>query len=431
MSNTSRRKTELIPYEWPGSYFLDEEEVAAVTEVIRARSPFRYYGHDLQHYADRLEEAYAHRLGRRHALAVNSGTAALSIAMTMLDVGPGDEVLLPGYFWVSCASAVVRAGAIPVLVDIDRTFNMDPDDLERKITEHSKAVLLVYMSGAAGRLDETLAVAKQHGLAVIEDVAQANGGTYRGRPLGSFGDVATFSFQYNKVITAGEGGLVVCDDDRLARRAVAAHDLGYPRNEQGRLDTSDSAVQLWGQGSRLSEISAAMLFTQERKLDVIVASMRKLAQRFTDGIRTIQGAEPRMMPDPDGGNGAFVIFSWPDSRIAHAMVEATRSAGVETGRDGLNNVTFDEWGLHLYYNNVSLVEKRGVNSRGYPWTDPANKASSNYSYGRGTLPVADDLFDRSTLLAVPPVMSVESVDELVTIYQECAVNLGLRVTETE
>ena len=118
----------LLPYEWPGSYYLGQEELDAVTKALESRSLFRFYGHDLQHYADRLEEAYRARLGREYALAVSSGTAALSIAMGMLDVGPGDEVLLPGYFWVSCASAVVRAGAIPRLVDIDDTFSMDPAD---------------------------------------------------------------------------------------------------------------------------------------------------------------------------------------------------------------------------------------------------------------------------------------------------------------
>ena len=175
----------LLPYEWPGSYYLGEEELANVAQVLKARSPFRFYGHDLQHFADRLEEAYRQRLGRNHALAVNSGTSALSIAMGALGLGPGDEVLVPGYFWVSCASAVVRAGAVPRLVEIDETFVMDPVDMAKKITSRTKAVLVVHMSGATGALDEILEIARNRNLMVIEDVAQANGGTFRGRPLGS------------------------------------------------------------------------------------------------------------------------------------------------------------------------------------------------------------------------------------------------------
>ena len=140
----------LLPYEWPGSYFIGEEEIDAVTKVLLARSPFRFYGHDLQHYADQVEDFYRERLGRKHAVLINSGTAALSVALAAADVGPGDEVLMPGYLWVACLSAVVRAGGIPRLVDIDDTFTMDPDDLERKISPHTKAVLLIHMSGACG-----------------------------------------------------------------------------------------------------------------------------------------------------------------------------------------------------------------------------------------------------------------------------------------
>lgn len=429
MTRAESEPRSLLPYEWPGSYFFGPEEIEAVTAVIEARSPFRYYGHDLQHYTERLEEAYRHRLGRRHALAVNSGTAALSIAMTMLDVGPGDEVLVPGYFWVSCASAVVRAGAIPRLVEIDDTFVMDPEDLERKIGARTKAILVVHMSGATGRLDALVEIARRHGIALVEDVAQANGASYRGKPLGSFGDVAIYSFQFNKAITAGEGGMVVCDDAGLYRRAVAVHDLGYPRSEKGRLDTEDPDVQLWGQGSRMSELSAAMLFAQERKLDGLVADMRALHERIGGGLGRIEGARARHQEDPGGGNGAFVITTWPDAGTARTLVESTRRAGVRTGPLGLNNLTFDEWGLHLYYNNPSLVEKRGLTSRGYPWTDPANAFAEAYGYGRGTLPRADDLFARSSLLAVPPKMSLEDADAVVDIYHRCARDLGLRVGE--
>ena len=174
----------LLPYDWPGSSFIGEEEAAAVSAVVESRSPFRYYGPDVQGYTDALEAAYRQRFDQPHALAVNSCTAALSVAMTALGIGPGDEVLVPGFFWVSCVAAVVRAGAVPRLVDIDASFTLDPQDLEAKITPHSKAVLVVHMSGAAADMAAVMDVAGRHGLFVIEDVAQANGGAYKGRPLG-------------------------------------------------------------------------------------------------------------------------------------------------------------------------------------------------------------------------------------------------------
>ncbi len=425
MTDDDAITTPLLPYEWPGSDVYGEEELAAVAEVLRSRSPFRFYGHDLQHYADRLEAAYCRRLGRRSCLAVNSGTSALSIAMAMLDVGPGDEVILPGYLWVSCISAVIRAGAIPRLVDIDDTFTLDPVDLERKVGERTKAILVVHMSGATGHLDRVVSLARERGIGLIEDVAQANGAGFRGAPLGSFGDVAIFSFQYNKAITAGEGGLVACDDPALARRAFAAHDLGYPRDADGRLDAGDSSAQRWGQGSRMSELTAAVLSAQEAKLDALVRRMRALQRRIAAGLGAIAGARLRRAPDPEGGNGSFVIVTWPDEASCHAVVEATRRAGVRTGPQGLNNVTFAEWGLHLYYHNLSLVAKRGTNARGYPWADPANAFAQDYEYGKGSLPQADDLFARSSLLAVPPSLSEDAADRLVDIFTEQARSLGL------
>jgi dTDP-4-amino-4,6-dideoxygalactose transaminase len=190
MSSTPNLAEPLLPYEWPGSYFLGEEEIEAVTNVVLSRSLFRFYGHDLQHYADQVEDFYQKRLARKHALVVNSGTSALSIAIAAADVGPGDEVLIPGYLWVACISSVVRAGAIPRLVDIDDTFTMDPDDLELKINSRTKAVLLVHMSGTCGDVERIAKICKTRKVTLIEDVAQANGASFRGKPLGSFGDIA-------------------------------------------------------------------------------------------------------------------------------------------------------------------------------------------------------------------------------------------------
>lgn len=414
----------LLAYEWPGSYFIGEEEAELINRALYARSPFRFYGHDVQHFADQLEAAFRARTGRAYALAVNSGTAALSIAVGALDIGPGDEVLLPAYLWVSCVGAVVRAGAIPRLVEVDDTFFMDPDDLERKITPHSKAVLVINMSGATGRIDRVMEIAKAHGLAVIEDNAQANGGRFMGKPLGGFGDIAIFSFQLNKNMTAGEGGMFVCDDPDLYDRAVALHDLGYPRNASGRLVTDNPAMQLWGQGSRMSEISAAMLVAQERKLDRITGQMRAINHALYKGLAGIAGVRPRTVLDPDGDSGSFVLLIWPDSDTCSQMVKATHEAGVRPGPSGMNNIPMTAWGLHLYYNNVSLVEKRGLTSAGRPWTDPLNAFAQDYTYAKGALPQSDDLFSRTSLIGVPPVTTMETVDEIVAIFRQCAKDLG-------
>lgn len=409
-SKASHKNEALIPYEWPGSYFLGKEELAAAASVLKARSPFRFYGHDLQGYADRLEKAYCQRMGRKHALAVNSGTSALSLAMAALGIGPGDEVLLPGYLWVSCIAAVVRAGAIPRLVDVDDTFCMDPADMEKKISSHTRAVLLVHMSGAPGAVDKVSAICRDRKLPLIEDCAQGNGASFHGKPVGSFGDLAIFSFQLNKNITAGEGGLVVCDDENLYRRAWACHDLGYPRNAQGRLDTSD--LQLWGQGSRCPELLAAVVYTQLKKLDRITAAMRKAKYQLRKKLEGIPGLSFRRIIDPAGDTGPFLLMIWKDRETCLRMVEKTRAAGIQTGSMGINNVPMTDWGLHIYYNNLSLVEKRSQSSAGRPWTDPLNAFAANYTYAKGTLPVLDGLIERTSLLSIPPTLSAKVIEKI-------------------
>jgi dTDP-4-amino-4,6-dideoxygalactose transaminase len=412
IKNSHREIEQLIPYEWPGSYFLGEEELQAATAVLRARSLYRFYGHDLQRCCESLEKAYCARLGRKHAIAVSSGTAALSVAMGALGIGPGDEVLVPGYLWVSCLSAIVRLGAIPRLVDVDDTFCMAPSDLQKKIGPHSRAVLLVHMSGAPGAVDKILRICRAHKLPLIEDCAQANGASFHGKFTGSFGDMAIFSFQQNKNITAGEGGLVVCDDENLYRRAWACHDMGYPRTYEGRLDPSDPALQLWGQGVRYSELLAAIVCAQLKKLDKITADMRKAKYELREKLKGIPGLTFRRILDPSGDSGPFLLLIWKDRQTCLRVVERTRAAGIVTGSLGINNIPMTEWGLHIYYNNVSLVEKRSPNAAGRPWTDPLNDFAIDHEYKKGELPVLDDLIDRSSLLSIPPVLSQKGINTI-------------------
>ncbi len=414
----------ILPYEWPGSYFIGEEEIDAVTKVLLARSPFRFYGHDLLHNADQVEDFYRERLGRKHAVVVNSGTAALSVALAAADVGPGDEVLMPGYLWVACLSGVIRAGGIPRLVDIDDTFTMDPDDLERKISSRTKAVLLVHMSGACGDVERIVNICQRHNVVLIEDTAQANGASFHGKPLGSFGDMAIFSFQYNKNVTSGEGGLVVSDRDDLGNRAWAYHDMGYSRNEQGRVDPN-GPVQTWGQGSHMSEVSAAMLLAQVRKLELITGTMRRHNQQLYAGFAQIPGAKPRRIIDPSGDSGPFVLITWPTAEICQKLVDATRAAGVRPGPKGIGNIRMTDWGMHIYYNNISLIEKKPVNSAGRPWSDPLNAWAKDIDYHQGLLPQMDDLIARTCLIPVAPQLTPEGCEKIIKVYHDCAVKLGL------
>ena len=172
------------PYEFPGAYWIDEQEEQAVLDVLRKGSPFRYYGLGEPKYVNAYEDEARAYYGVRHALAVNSGTGALACAMAALGVGPGDEVILPAFMWVATVGAVVRANAIPVLCEVDDSLTMDPADLERKITPRTKLIIPIHMAGAPCDMDTVMDVANRHGIPVLEDVAQCNGGTFRGRKLG-------------------------------------------------------------------------------------------------------------------------------------------------------------------------------------------------------------------------------------------------------
>lgn len=413
-------RTTPLPWELPGAHWIGEEERELVDRVVRARSPFRFYGPDPQRMVDGLEREWCATFGHRHALGVSSGTAALTIALSALGVGPGDEVLVPGYLWVSCLSAVVRVGAIPRLVDIDDTFCIDPDDLRRKIGPHSRAVLCVHMSGAPGRIAEIAQICRAHGLGLVEDCAQAAGARQGGRAVGRFGDIGIFSFQLNKNMTSGDGGLIVAEDEALFRRIVALHDLGYPRNDAGRLDASDEACQLWGMGARMSELAGAMALAQMRKLPRITEAMRSAKWRIREQVGDLPGLSFRHIPDPAGDTGPFLLMLLPDGATAQRFIAALRAEGIAGPPGSLTCITMQEWGMHWYSNIPSLVHRRSNSRDGFPWSHPANAFAAGYDYSAGALPRCDEFRARGALLAIGSTLTAADEDDIVTAFRKVA-----------
>ena len=413
-------RSEPLSWNTPGSNVIGEVELDLVAQVVRARSPFRFYGPDLQHMVDTLEDEWRQAFSHRHALAVSSGTAALSIAIGALAIGPGDEVLVPGLLWVSIVSAVVRAGAIPRLVDIDDSFCLDPADVERKIGPHTRAVVYVHIAGAPGRVDRVAEICRARGVALIEDCAQAAGAGLDSRSVGTFGDVGIFSFQLNKTITSGEGGMVVCERDDLFNRIVAMHDLGYARNDIGRLDTSDPECQLWGIGARMSELAGAMALAQLRKLPDVVAAMRGAKWRIRRSLEGTAGLSFREIADPSGDSGLNLICVLPDEQLCGRFVDALRAEGIVGPMNSDAVVTMAEWGLHWYANIPSLVHKRSNARDGLPWTHPANAFAAEYAYGSGVLPRCDDFRQRAAILSTVCATSDQQVDDVTTAFRKVA-----------
>lgn len=381
------------PHEFPGAYWFDREEEQAVLDVLRNGSPFRYYGLGEPRYVDEFEATAREYYGAAFALAISSGTGALTTALRALDIGPGCEVILPAFMWVASVGAVVQSGAIPVLCEIDDTFCIDPAELEKKITSRTKLILPIHMAGCPCNMDAIMAVAKRHGIAVLEDCAQCNGGEVRGQKVGTFGDIGIFSLQLNKNMTSGEGGLLITADERLYYRTFSAHDMGLIRID-GRLATPEPYAINWGQGRRMSELNGAMAATQIKKLPAILAHMRASKQRIKSMLESIPGIAFRRLNDAAGDTGPFLIVMLGNEKKATKAAENMR-------RLGLHSVfRIADYGLHIYYNIPALVNKTPLTSVGDPWQLAAN-AKSVYEYNKGACPKSDALFERSVVIPIP------------------------------
>lgn len=236
-------------------------------------------------FVSQFEEAFSRRVGRQHGIACANGSAALDIAVAALNLGPGDEVVLPSFTIISCAAAIVRAGAIPVVVDSDpNTWNMVPDQVAAAITPQTAAIMIVHIYGLPVDLDPILELANRHGLAVIEDAAELIGGTYNGRPCGSFGTISTFSFYPNKHITTGEGGMVVTDDPSLADRCRSLRNLCFQPKRR-------FVHEELGWNYRLTNLQAALGLAQLERLDNTLLRKREIGRQYHTNLATYPGIQ--------------------------------------------------------------------------------------------------------------------------------------------
>jgi dTDP-4-amino-4,6-dideoxygalactose transaminase len=383
------------PVAYPGAHWLDAREERAVLDVLRRRALFRYYGMKPPKSVARLEQTARSLYGARFVLGVSSGTGALYTAMTALGIGPGCEVIVPAFLWVATVGAVVSANAIPVLCEVDDSFCMDAQDLERKITPRTRLIVAVHMAGAPCDMERIMAVANRHRIPVLEDCAQANGGSFDGHMVGTFGVLGMFSLQWNKNATAGEGGLLVTDDAKLYERCVAAHDLGIPWVQGEPVETG---TVNWGQGRRMSELTGAVAAVQLKKLPQIVRAMRAAKRRVKSRLAGTPGLTFRKLNDPSGDTGAFLIFTLEGAARAKRAVGRLRAAGLDSA------TRLADYGLHIYFNIPQLTGKVPLSPAGNPWSLPENRQSV-CDYRKGACPFSDDLLDRAILLPIPSKLS--------------------------
>lgn len=330
-----------LPVMHPGATYFDDEETRAVLEVLKAQSPYRFYGPKFLNITGKFEEEFRKYVGAKYALAVSSGTAALHTALVGLGVSPGDEVILPAYAWISCPSAIVAARGTPVLANIDKSLTLDPKDVEKKITKKTKVIMAVHIRGTPCDLDALKKISKDHGVLLLEDVAQCGGGSYYGRKLGSIGVVGSFSFQLNKMISAGEGGACVTNDKKIFERMLMLHDVGTPFRGSDEKDFRLSIDPFPGLNYRQNEISSAILRAQLKKLDKIVAKIRANKAKVKKGISGIGGIEFRKQPDPKGEIGVGLVFFVKTPQKAILFRNALLAENIRTPSGSYPGVMYD------------------------------------------------------------------------------------------
>jgi dTDP-4-amino-4,6-dideoxygalactose transaminase len=366
-------------------------EMAAALRVLVRGDLNRYLGQGVSE-TQRFETALQDTIGVKHALAVNSGTSALICALVGAGIGPGDEVLVPAYTWVSTAAAPLAVGAIPVLVDIDESLSIDPIDVKRKITPRTKAIIPVHMRNLVVDMDSLMQIARDHDLVVIEDACQAIGVMYRGRRVGSIGHAGVFSFNQHKNIKSGEGGALLTNDSRIFARAGMYHDVGsYSR--EGRFEADEPLFV--GLNFRIPELLAAILNPQLKRLDKQLA--KRQARRKVILEELSRKPELRTSPHNDAANAVGITVLFDNAAAATRFAENT----------GINCLI--DTGRHIYTNWQSVLEKRSFHPRMNPY------AWSNGSVGpaKADCPATLDILARTCSISVDPEVPITVLRRLV------------------
>jgi 8-amino-3,8-dideoxy-alpha-D-manno-octulosonate transaminase len=397
----------------PGFEVFGEEERKEAMEVFDTGVLFRYEFVEQRrgvYKVREFEEKFAHYCGVSHAQAVTSGSAALKVALVALGIGPGDEVITQGFTFVATWEAILDVGAVPVFTEIDDTLNMDPVDLEKKITPKTRAIIPVHMMGAAARIEAIKQVADRHGIPVIEDTAQSPGASVKGRKLGSFGTCGTFSFDPVKTITTGEGGMVTTNDSELWRTLSEYHDHGHDhvQNPGGR---GGEGRRFIGFNYRMMELQGALGLAQLAKLDGIVASQKGNKAKMREAIAVIPGVTFRTQVDADGDSATFMAFFLPDAAKTMAVNAVLREHGAGA-------VYFAENTWHYYPQWEHLLNGSTLARSGWPFQDADGRR--RIIYDPHSLPQSAEIIERTLVYPVPVKLSSERLSQIVAAAKAAA-----------
>ncbi|MBD3307463.1 aminotransferase class V-fold PLP-dependent enzyme [candidate division KSB3 bacterium] len=363
-------------------YEFGQAEIDAVVRTLQRKKLFRYLEGE-KGEADQFEEECSHKFEVAHTLLVSSGTAGLICGLAAMGIGPGDEVIIPGYTYVATALAPLAVGAVPVLCEINDSLTLDPAALEQTIGPKTRAVIPVHMHGFPCDMQAISAIAKHHQIFVLEDACQAIGGKYQGKCLGTLGDMGIFSFHQNKILTAGEGGAILTNNRTLYERAFIQHD-GTCDDGSCCRDFAEPLFAGWA--FRASELSAAILRVQLRRLDAILEDFAATKARVTDRLSHGSCDTPIPCYDPDGECGTHAAYQFATPAEAQAFCQCASRTGLYAVHPGTSKYNY------IYWNVLSL--RRGAL---HPLRDPFRNTERTYDHT--TCPRTLDLLSRTALLA--------------------------------
>jgi dTDP-4-amino-4,6-dideoxygalactose transaminase len=368
-------------------YRMGDEEIRAVERVIKSKQLFRFSENSKEVVG--FEKEWAEKIGVNHCLVLTGGTPALIAALVGMGVGPGDEVIVPGYTFMATALAVVSAGAIPVIAEVDDSLTIDPDDVEKKISKYTKAIIPVHMLGLPSNMKRIMEIAQKYNLMVLEDCCQADGGSFNGKRLGSIGNAGAFSFNYFKIISAGEGGAVTTNDELLYHRALIYHDGGTSfRSHASELKTPVFV----GSQYRSNEIAGAILRVQLTRLDGILADLKRVKKVFMSSLEGCKNVKFIRSNDIVGDCGSHVGFMFQSE-------EAARKFAASEGVWG--SILIDSK-KHVYFDWEPIMKKRGAH---HPVLDPFKLLQNrdlNMNYSYDMCPNTLDILSRTVVVGMNP-----------------------------
>lgn len=367
-------------------YRIGKEEIDAVARVIESTNLFKI--NDGLQESFHLDEEMKAFFGT-DAIVMTSGHAALTSALIGMGIGPGDQVVVPAYTYISTAMAVVATGAIPVIADVDDSLTLCPEAFEKAITRNTKAVIPVHIQGFPCKMDEICKIAKEHNIFVLEDACQADGGAYNGKRLGTIGDAGALSFNYYKIITCGEGGALLTNNRTIFERALIYHDSSAVCFFGDQLRDVDEKV-FCGNEYRTNEIPSAILRVQLGRLDGILDDLRKNKKALMEKIAPYCSFIPSN--DIEGDCGTTVAIRFKSAEEAESFTKA----------EGINAISPINTGKHIYTNWTPIMQKTGAVN---PLMDPFKMEANKDIVPEYTMDVCEktlDLLAKTVYISVNP-----------------------------